>query len=305
VPVAAGSVTMRGVQGGVVAAVLVGVAALGLFVAPVAPTPLSSPLTRHGQYVALGDSYAAGPGIPSPIGAPLACGRSTHGYPVMFYERTQLAAFHDATCGGATIADIASAQSTRSGVNPPQLNAVTTDTTLITLTIGANDLGFADIIDHCLRPPTQTPGTGCHDYYSRDGHDVLADRLAVATAQLASMLRRISERAPHAILLVVGYPTIWPATGGGCDQAPASGDDISYLSDTFVALNQMLRDQAEAVGARYVDTATPSAGHDICQAPDLRWIEGDPPAAPALAYHPNLTGMNNIAKEVLGAGLQP
>jgi hypothetical protein len=63
----------------------------------------------------------------------------------------------------------------------------------------------------------------------------------------------------------------------------------------------MIEQQARAAGARYVDTARDSVGHDVCARPGDRWVEGRTPASPAVAFHPNALGMRQTAREVLDA----
>ena len=112
---------------------------------------VSGPLGAGGppHYVALGDSYTAGPLIPDQTGSPAGCLRSTHSYPFLVAAGTGAATFTDVSCQGATTADMTHAQSVPLGTNPPQDNALSASTTLVTLQIGGNDIGFSDIIIHC------------------------------------------------------------------------------------------------------------------------------------------------------------
>lgn len=81
----------------------------------------SDPAPPKGPYVALGDSYTAGPEIPDRTGTPAGCDRSDHNYPALVAARLGLAAadFRDVSCSGATIADLTAPQSTDDGVNSP------------------------------------------------------------------------------------------------------------------------------------------------------------------------------------------
>jgi lysophospholipase L1-like esterase len=261
---------------------------------------------HDGVYVALGDSYAAGPGIPTAGSGPPGCGRSTRNYPSLVNSRAKFAGFRDVTCSGATIADMTTAQSTGSGANPPQLNAVTTDASLVTLTIGVNDVGFAEVLARCLGGSRAHPdGSGCRLVFIHNGHDVLSDRIAALAPKLERVLTDIRRRAPDATVLAVGYPRVLPSLVGGCDEAPFTRADAAYLNDTVEALNTMIEQRAEAAGARYVDTASSSAAHDICRPPDLRWVEGTVPVSAAAPFHPNVEGMENTAGQVLAARLVP
>jgi hypothetical protein len=60
----------------------------------------------------------------------------------------------------------------------------------------------------------------------------------------------------------------------------------------------MLADRAAGAGVDFVDTYTPSIGHDACQLPGTKWIEGLAPTAPAAPVHPNALGMAEIGAVV-------
>src|SRR5689334_10507712 len=73
-----------------------------------------------GRYVALGDSYTAGPLIPNQSLNPLGCLRSDHNYPHLVQPSLTTASFSDVSCSGATTDDMFNAQSTEIGTNPPE-----------------------------------------------------------------------------------------------------------------------------------------------------------------------------------------
>ena len=280
------------------------IAALAL-VSAGALQPLAT-AAHGGAYVALGDSYAAGPGITAAASGPPGCGRSAADYPSLVDSRAGYADFRDVTCSGATVGDMTGAQRTGSGSNPPQLNAVTGDPGLVTITIGANDVGFGEVLTRCLGGSSDAAdGSRCRERFVHDGHDVLADRIAALGPALDRVLAEIRRRAPGATVLVVGYPRTLPSLVGGCDEAPFSRADAAYLNDTLEALNTMLEQRAEVAGARFVDTASSSADHDICRPADLRWVEGATPESAAAPFHPNAKGMENTAGRVLTARLIP
>ncbi len=263
------------------------------------PSPSATPLAS-GPYVALGDSYTAGPGIPARTGVPLGCDRSSQAYPALLAARLHLSAaqFRDVSCSGARIADLDGEQSTSDGVNPAQLSALSSSTRLVTLGIGGNDIGFADLVERCVAAGLlrQTP---CREQLTAGGDSVEA-RIRTAGEQLAVALAAIHRRAPQARVYVVGYPAILPADGGVCASGLAmTVDDVAYLRVKEQHLNAMLRKRSEAAGVRFVDTWTPSLGHDACETAGTRWIEPLLPSAPAAALHPNARGEQGMAEAVL------
>jgi lysophospholipase L1-like esterase len=258
---------------------------------------------NSGAYVALGDSYTAGPLIPLQLGLPAGCLRSDHNYPSLVRATLRSSSFRDVSCSGATTADMTGAQAVTGGSNPPQLNALGEGTKLVTLGIGGNDIGFADIIKTCATTsPTEPLGAACRDHYRAGGRDQVSDRIDATADKVAAVLEEIDHRAPDATVLVVGYPTILPATGPGCfPVVPFSPGDVAYLRETEQHLNVMLAEQAQDAGAKFVDTYASSVGHDVCQLPGTKWVEGLVPTAPAAPVHPNALGMRNSARDVLTA----
>jgi lysophospholipase L1-like esterase len=254
-----------------------------------------------GPYVSLGDSYVAGPLIPLQTGNPPGCLRSDRNYPSLVRTGLRSSAFRDASCSGATTKEMTAPQAVIGGSNPPQLEALDDRTALVTLGIGGNDIGFADIIKNCaIKSPTKPFGAGCKDFYTQGGRDQLADRIDATGPKVAAVLDEISKRAPHAKVLVVGYPTILPDSGPGCfPVVPFTPGDVAYLRKTTHELNDMLADQADKADAQYVDTYRTSIGHDVCQLPGRKWVEGLVPTAPAAPVHPNALGMRNSANTVL------
>jgi len=75
-------------------------------------------------------------------------------------------------------------------------------------------------------------------------------------------------------------------TVGGRSEVFAGGELETYLRDLQQHLNEMLSWAAFLNQATYVDTYSPSIGHDPCQMDGVKWIEGMIPDNPAAA---NLT----------------
>jgi lysophospholipase L1-like esterase len=283
-----------------VAPVLIAVAVPIATAGPAAADPDQGPVQR---YVALGDSYAAGPLVPIPTGEPAGCLRSDHNYPSVVAQELGIADFHDVSCSGATTENITGPQDVPLGKNPPQLDALAPDTQLVTITIGGNDIGFGDIVQECAtRSPLQPTGSACKDHYTAGGTDQLAQRVDDAAPEVAGVLAAVERRSPDARVLLVGYPAILPDEGPGCfPVVPFSPGDVDYLRGVEKDLNAMLAKQAAAAGHDFVDTYTPSIGHDACQPPGTKWVEGLVPTAPAAPVHPNALGMREIGQVVADA----
>lgn len=252
------------------------------------------------NYVALGDSYAAGPLIPNPT-LPLGCLKSDHNYPHLAAPGIGLT-LRDASCSGAKTGDMTNPQNVEpDGPNPPQLNSLDASTTVVSLTIGGNDIGFSEVAQSCITlNPFSHP---CLDKYDAGGVDQLKARIEATAPKVAAVLAGIKARSPSAKIYVVNYPAIFPETGFGCwPQMPIGFSDVPYLRSTEQRLNSMLATQAAAAGATLVSWYNASIGHDACKGSSARWVEPLVPGELAAPLHPNVAGMQGGANALLAAG---
>ncbi|MFD4503576.1 SGNH/GDSL hydrolase family protein [Streptomyces sp. NPDC058457] len=280
----------RGVlRGAMVACCAMALSTTGAISASAAP-----PTARTVDHVALGDSYASGPGIPTQVDT--ACARSDQNYPSLLAAATH-SQLTDVSCAGATTTALAGPQ----GAQQPQLDALGADTDVVTLTVGGNDIGFSSDLATCAGLAAKDPtGNPCQTFFTSDGTDRLEQRVDDTASKIAAALDAVRQRAPRAKVLVVGYPDLFPDDGVGCTSSvmPLAAGDFGYLRDTEKKLNAMLAGQASAHGARYVDTYTPTVGHDMCRPAGERWIEPLVAVAPAAPAHPNAEGQQAMATAV-------
>ncbi|MEV5746312.1 SGNH/GDSL hydrolase family protein [Actinoallomurus sp. NPDC052308] len=247
-----------------------------------------------GRYVALGDSFTAGPLIPHRHGTPIACLRSDHNYPSLVARMLQPASFTDVSCSAATTENMSRAQSVLFGKNIPQLDAVTRDTTLVTLGIGGNDIGYSRIVLTCATLSLASPhGAPCTRYYG----STLDQRISATASKVAAVLHAVHARAPHARVLVVGYPRMLPARTGCWPNVPTASGDIPFLDRFERHLNTMLAEEARRGDAGFVDAYRTAQRHDMCSTD--RWVEGILITNPAAPVHPNAKGMQAVADRVL------
>lgn len=245
------------------------------------------------SYVALGDSYTAGPLIPNQEDDPLGCLRSDHNYPTLTAAAFGLG-LTDMSCSGATTADMNSSQGVTPGPNPPQFSAITPTTSVVSLSIGGNDIGFVSILENCaaLTPwgPTKV-GQTCQSYYDPNGDDELGASIKALEPTIASLLQQVHSLAPSAVVFVVGYPAILPATGACWPSMPLETSDALYLRSKEIQLDGVLKTAATKNGAVYVNTYTASASHNACTKESRRWVEPLFPGSSAAPVHPNARGM--------------
>lgn len=219
------------------------------------------------SYVALGDSYTAAPYVPLTDIAD-GCFRSDHNYPSLVAEALHVRHFRDVSCSAATTDDVTRRQRTAPsrGVSvPPQLDAVHRDTDLVTVGLGGNDFGISGLL---LRS-CPTARSSC---LPASAVPRIRRSIAALRPRLATTLRLVRRAAPHATVLLVGYPKIAP-DHGSCPQLPA------LTPEALAVLNRLNRDldvsmaaAARDAGVGYVDVYRPSTGHDICAR--VPWVNG-------------------------------
>jgi lysophospholipase L1-like esterase len=263
----------------------------------------AGPATVAGRYVALGDSFTSAPLVPDQGGLPAGCLRSDQDYPSLVAAALHPSSFADVSCYGAATAAMTSAQKTLNAANPPQLSALGPADTLVTVQVGGDDIGVGHIATTCAGLSITDPfGSPCTQHYTEGGTDQLARAVAATGPKVASVLRAIGQRAPHARILLVGYPAILPATGNGCwPEVPIAAGDVPYLRGIENQLNAMLATEATRNGATFVNTYAASIGHDACQPPSAKWTEGLIPTSLAVPFHPNARGEQAMAREILAA----
>ncbi|MFC5103294.1 SGNH/GDSL hydrolase family protein [Kibdelosporangium philippinense] len=199
----------------------------------------------------------------------------------------------DVTCSGAVTDDFAGS---RFGILPPQFDALRPSTDLVSVTIGANDIGLFGAALSCINFLPEPAGVSCAD---RLGNGP-AKAVDAWTSEFSAALAEIRRRAPHATVLVTGYGT-YVRPGGCYPRQPVWARDADYLQGVMNKVSAVAKAQATKNGARFVDFAAVTVGHDICADPADRYLEGLVPTAPAAPLHPNAQGMAAFGKAVTAA----
>lgn len=257
----------------------------GAVLAAVACTAVAcaSPVEPGSGYVAMGSSFAAGPGL-EPV-ADETCFRSAQNYPAQVADALDLV-LTDVSCTGASIDDV-----------PVQVEAVTADTRLVTVTLGGNDVGYAAALDDYA----------CVDIGLCETADVdpasVEERLATVAGRLAAALTTVRERAPEARIALVGYPRIVPSDGETCPDMPLTPEHAAFAADVGERLDAALREAASTAGADFVDVYAAGSERGVCE-PDEPWVGGLPPGtAPSgsFPFHPTPEGARATAELVVAA----
>jgi len=219
-------------------------------------------------YAALGDSYSSGLGAGGYDLLSGTCYRGAHAYPVQWAARHAPASFRFVACAGATAAQVVATQ----------LGALDGRTTLVTLSVGGNDVGFVAVVATC----SVGSATAC-----RTAVDLAeaATRSWLGTA-LAVTYGAVRAHAPNARLVVLGYPRIFEL-GGSCGVLGMPAANRAIVDEGADVLDGVIRSRAEASGAVYVDAVPAFAGHGVCAASP--WINGAVLSV-VDSFHPNAAG---------------
>jgi lysophospholipase L1-like esterase len=258
-------------------------------------------IATQGRYVALGDSYSAGEGayrIPGDLAPGNSGHRTSQAY---FHAIADTFPFHKGSsfwaCSGATTGDVL-----RGGAGEaPQVDRVTPDTSLVTLSIGGNDVGFARVLAGCI---VRLPWSG--DCQGQGGQ--IAGRMRTLGTDLRSVLATIVARAPLARVIVVGYPRIFSDTSGR-DFDNISVGDQRWLNQRAKELDDVIRQAVQtadqgivaahgAGSVEYVDALYAFAGHEIgTKDPFVNGLDLNLSAlsVEARSFHPNADGYRRLA----------
>ncbi|MDV6259789.1 SGNH/GDSL hydrolase family protein [Rhodococcoides yunnanense] len=249
--------------------------------------------------VALGSSFAAGPGI-APVENRWAR-RSTRNYAHLVSQALG-ARLTDSSVSGATTATILN-KSQRIGPQrfSPQIGAVTTDTDLVTVTAGGNDVNYLGevlrvAVLNWLSAQRVTRRIGTRLIESHPVVPVSAGQFDEASAGLERIVLECRRRAPRSRVVLVDYPTLFDK-----DCAPGvlfRQDDIRHFQDIASGLSGAYARAARRSGADLVAASDFEEGHGVgSDEPHVLGLERG--HGTGAAFHPNLAGMKATAAKIL------
>jgi lysophospholipase L1-like esterase len=243
-------------------------------------------------YIALGDSVAAGLGLPTwpdATSQDKTCGRSPESY--AFEVGRQLNRPHVLyACSGASSGDLFTRQWISNSNPDIQLNQAFSQGTpaVMSITVGANDLGWRSMIQRCY-------SSTCGDTLQTSLVDA---RLALMEHNLNTAMDQIQQRSagrPPVVVLTGYYNPISTQCATVLPDRITS-QEISWVTDGVNKLNQRLQTVANRYGsfARYA--AVDFSGHDLCSGNS--WVQSLNDPAP---IHPTSAGQQAIARSVVAA----
>jgi len=232
------------------------------------------------RYVALGDSYASGVGAGDYYSASGSCDQSANAYSALWAAANEPASYVSEACSGATTSSVISSQ----------LSALSSSTTLVSVTAGGNDVGFSSVMEKCVLLPTSFCVSAVDSAEAEAEADLPGD--------LNTMLSDIAADAPNAMVVVVGYPEFYDlANSSGC--IGLSTTDRTDLNQGAAVLDSLLQAAAQQHGDVFADVRPAFAGHQICDSDSymnsVDWTDlGD-------SYHPNTAGQADAYEPTFSA----
>lgn len=247
----------------------IGVTALTTaFAAALVGTQLPASAATTVNYVALGDSYASGVGTGDTSGS---CNQSTEAYGPL-WAASHATTFTFAACSSATVSSVISSQ----------LSTLSSSTTLVSLTVGGNDVGFSSIMETCVLDSTS----------SCESSVASAESYANNTlpGSLDTLLADIHKDAPNAKVILLDYPVFYDTSVSVCIGLSAA--DHKSLDAGINDLDSVLQAAAAREGATFADVRSEFSGHEICDGSSswlhsLNFLDIDE------SYHPTATGQSS------------
>lgn len=218
------------------------------------------------KYVALGDSYSSGTG--TRVYTDAGCQRSVYAFPSLIDQQRPNTDLVFAACSGATTNSVLSSQ----------VSSLTSDTAIVTITVGGNDAGFSSVVTQCALPWPWSCST--------DLNNAQAFIRSTLSGRLDAVYAQIATRSPSARVVVLGYPRLF--MGVDCNGGTFfSGDELTRMNQTADLLRDVTRARAQAAGFTFVDAIPAFTGHAVCSSSE--WLNGlsNPTGE---SYHPNRSG---------------
>ncbi len=233
------------------------------------PAPATAESSSPVSYVALGDSYSAGVGTGEAISSSGSCDRSPGAYSALWATAEDPASYVSAACGGATTSSVIS----------DQLSALSSSTTLVSITAGGNNVGFEHVMENCYFLFFST--SSC--VRAIDGAE--AEITSDVPGALDELLAGIAADAPNAKVVVLDYPDFYDMAQSCTILNSTDRADINQAIDL---LDSELQTAAAQYGDVFADVRPAFAGHQICDSDS--WLHTIDWTSLSESFHPTAEG---------------
>jgi len=229
----------------------------------------ATPASAAVNYVALGDSYSSGLGAGNYSGG--SCDRRANAYAQLWDNANHPASFAFVACSGATTTDV---------INN-QISALSSATTLVSVTIGGNDVGFENVMITCVLGSD----SACVNAINNAENQAQTQ----LPANLNTLFHDISVRSPGARVVVMGYPEFYDlARSSGC--IGLSTTKRTALDGGADVLDSVIQAAAGRAGFVYAEVRSAFGGHEICDSSS--WLHSVDWSNLGDSYHPTASGQS-------------
>ncbi|WP_066168699.1 SGNH/GDSL hydrolase family protein [Gordonia hydrophobica] len=246
------------------------------------------PNAAEPTYVAMGSSFAAGPGE-GPV-VDHRCLRTADNYPSQLAEKVGLKLV-DVSCSGSTAAQLVTGpKSHHVTKRRPQVEAVDHDTRLVTITTGGNDIDFIGRI--MTEACTNMRALGVAKCGSGRLIPVPPNPADYARLE-ASLIRAVDEikaRGPNAEIVLVDYTPVVAINAPQCSLLPLAPWQVVQETEIARQMSEVNQRVAARTGAQHVVTTQLAAEHSACG--PQPWVRG---FGKKMVFHPNAAGKTGIA----------
>ncbi|KAL9624217.1 MAG: hypothetical protein Q9160_001464 [Pyrenula sp. 1 TL-2023] len=223
------------------------------------------------QYVAVGDSLAAGVGADDAYkGQPQECKQTDGSYAVLFNEQIQPLNFTFLACHNATIDQ----------VRENQVPQIPQDADLVSITAGTMNLNFTDIIQNCdlfINPDMpylcNNPLSQAEDKATNqdvDESDLVHPDLVYKTMQF--LIASIKYQAPSAMIVLLGFPKLFGSpvdtcflhNNGNSRTVETGKDQKNLINKILDEVNDTLAAVAKTAGVKFINPDDSFNWHRYC-----------------------------------------
>lgn len=277
-------------------------------ISTVALTPYEQALA--GKYIAMGDSFASGEGAwDYEEGTDFddrddlwpfnddeedhnRCHRSENAYAQILAADNDFADGNQfVACSGAVVDDFTDSNGSNTD-EQAQLDALDENTSLVTLSVGGNDLGFADVLRDCVL--NGEGGVGFIDSCQEKHDDRITKRLPQLKQELIALYQKAKQQAPNARIIVVGYPPLFEENPEDDYGNLLFAEDQEWMNERAGDLNDILESAATEAGVEFADPTDAFRGHGVGSDDpwfnDLDWGGPGMMAVDPSSFHPNAEG---------------
>jgi lysophospholipase L1-like esterase len=296
------------------------------------------------DYLALGDSYTSGEGafdyLAGTDTSDDRCHLSVHAYPLLLTQDIfSGAGSHSVACSGAKINDVGSTNPSYRGqvrgVGSLQqlqqsqaalLGSIMSDYSpgyvaqqrflqqyqpaITTVSIGGNDIGFGDILQHCVAPHISAHHSANTCFSTYEERLEVTNLIGRTVPRWIALYKQLLHEAPGTTLYVIGYPQIVYDQGNCALNVHLDAAELEFSEELIDYLNGAIKQATDAAGVHYIDISQALVGHRLCEAASydvaVNGLTAGTDSGPLglrifgqESYHPNALGHALIEQAIL------